>query len=159
MNKEIINLILLLTLGILYLFLFAKVQHLFFKKYSQINKNQAILIIFIASLISASINLIHISELAANANLFFLQTDDYLNTLIYSLSYYLGMWIFSLVFFRFSFLITALLTKEKEEDELIKNNIELALIHAVILIALSYVIAPSLIQIASKFIPYPKLPF
>jgi uncharacterized membrane protein YjfL (UPF0719 family) len=69
------------------------------------------------------------------------------------------MWIFSLVFFRFSFLITALLTKEKEEDELIKNNIELALIHAVILIALSYVIAPSLIQIASKFIPYPKLPF
>jgi hypothetical protein len=159
MNKEIINLIILLSFGILYLFFFAKVQHLFFKKYSQTNKNHAILIIFIASLISASINLIHIAELTTNANLFFLQMGDYVNTIIYSLSYYAGMWIFSLVFFRFSFLITALLTKEKEEDELIKNNIELALIHAIILIALSFVIAPSLIQIASKFIPYPKLPF
>lgn len=159
MNNEILNLILLLALGIVYLFFFAKIQHLFFQKFSQTNKNNAILIVFIASLISASINLIHIAELTTNANIFFLKINDYTSALIYSLSYFGGMWFFSIVFFRLSFLVTGLLTKEKEEDELIKNNIELALIHAIILIALSFVIAPALIQIASEFIPYPKMPF
>lgn len=159
MNNEILNLILLLALGIVYLFFFAKIQHLFFQKFSQTNKNNAMLIVFVASLISASINLTHIAELTTNANIFFLKINDYTSALIYSLSYFGGMWVFSIVFFRLSFLITGLLTKEKEEDELMKNNIELASIHAIILIALSYVIAPALIQIASEFIPYPKMPF
>jgi hypothetical protein len=69
------------------------------------------------------------------------------------------MWVFSLLFFRFSFIIVGFLTPENEEDELIKNNIELAVVHAIILIALSFLIAPALIQIASEFIPYPKMPF
>ena len=43
--------------------------------------------------------------------------------------------------------------------ELLKNNIELAIIHAVILISLSFVIAPALVKIAAEFIPYPKMPF
>jgi hypothetical protein len=159
MNNEILNLILLLALGIVYLFFFAKIQHLFFQKFSQTNKNNAMLIVFIASLISASINLIHIAELSTNANIFFLKMNDYVSALIYSLSYFASMWIFSLVLFRLSFLIVGLLTPEKEEDELIKNNIELALTHAIILVALSFVIAPALIQIASEFIPYPKMPF
>lgn len=159
MKTEIINLVLLLVLGLVYLFFFAKIQHVFFQKFSQTNKNHAVLIIFIASLIAASINLIHIAELTANANRFFLRAEDYINTLIYSLSYFAGMWIFSIVFFRLSFIFIGFLTPEKEEDELIKNNIELAVTHAVILIALSFVIAPAIIQIASEFIPYPKMPF
>ena len=69
------------------------------------------------------------------------------------------MWIFSLVFFRLSFIVVGLLTPENEEDELMKNNIEIAAIHAIILIALSFVISPALIQIASEFIPYPKTPY
>ena len=56
-------------------------------------------------------------------------------------------------------MVIGLLTPEKEEDELVKNNIELALIHSIILISLSFIIAPALTQIASEFIPYPKMPF
>ena len=159
MKTEIINLVLLLVLGLVYLFFFAKIQNVFFQKFSQKNKNHAVLIIFISSLIAASINLIHIADLTANANRFFLRAEDYLNTLIYSLSYFVAMWIFSIVIFRLSFVFIGFLTPEKEEDELIKNNIEIAVIHAVILIALSFVIAPAIIQIASEFIPYPKMPF
>ncbi len=159
MKTEIINLVLLLVLGLVYLFFFAKVQNVFFQKFSQKNKNHAVLIIYISSLIAASINLIHIADLTANANRFFLRAEDYLNTIIYSLSYFAAMWVFSIVFFRLSFVFIGFLTPEKEEDELTKNNIEIAVIHAVILIALSFVIAPAIIQIASEFIPYPKMPF
>jgi hypothetical protein len=143
----------------LYLFFFAKIQHIFFKKFSQTNKNHAVLIVYVASLIAASINLIHISELTANANRFFLKSSNFVNSLVFSLSYFVGMWVFSLILFRLSFLVVGFLTPENEEDELMKNNVELALIHAIILVALSFVIAPALIQIASEFIPYPKMPF
>ena len=159
MKSEIINLLSLLVLGLLYLFFFAKIQHIFFKKFSQTNKNHAVLIVFVASLIAASINLIHISELTANANRFFLKSGDFVNAIVFSLSYFSGMWVFSLILFRLSFFVVGLLTPENEEDELMKNNVELALIHAIILIVLSFVIAPALIQIASEFIPYPKMPF
>jgi hypothetical protein len=159
MKTEIINLLSLLVLGLLYLFFFAKIQHIYFQKLSQPKKNHAVLIVFVASLIAASINLIHISELTANANQFFLKSGEYISALIFSISYFVCMWIFSLLFFRLSFVVIGFLTPEKEEDELLKNNVELAVIHAVILIALSFVIAPALIQIASEFIPYPKMPF
>jgi hypothetical protein len=159
MKSEIINLLSLLVLGMLYLFFFAKIQHIFFKKFSQTNKNHAVLIVYVASLIAASINLIHISELTANANRFFLKSSNFVNSLVFSLSYFVGMWVFSLILFRLSFLVVGFLTPENEEDELMKNNVELALIHAIILVALSFVIAPALIQIASEFIPYPKMPF
>ena len=159
MKSEIINLLVLLVLGLFYLFFFAKMQHVFFQKLSQPKKNNAVLIVFVASLISASINLTHIADLTSDAIRFFLKSEDYLTALLFSVSYFAGMWIFSLVFFRLSFIVVGLLTPENEEDELMKNNIEIAAIHAIILIALSFVISPALIQIASEFIPYPKTPY
>ena len=69
------------------------------------------------------------------------------------------MWLFSLGLFHVSFLITGMLTTESEKDELSKNNIEVALLHSIILISLSFIIAPALTKIASSFIPYPELPF
>jgi hypothetical protein len=159
MFEESFNLFALFILGLLYLFMFAKIQHAFFLKLSQPKKNHAVLIVYVASLIAASINLVHISELTANSTRFFLKTEDYVNAMAYSLAYFAGMWAFSVLFFRFSFIIVSFLTTENEEDELIKNNIELAVVHAIILIALSFVIAPALIQIASEFIPYPEMPF
>ena len=159
MFEESFNLLVLFSLGLLYLFMFAKIQHAFFLKLSQPKKNHAVLIVYVASLIAASINLVHIAELTSNATRFFLKTEDYGNAVVYSLAYFGGMWVFSVLFFRFSFIIVSYLTPENEEDELIKNNIELAVIHAIILIALSFVIAPALIQIASEFIPYPEMPF
>lgn len=159
MFEELFNLLVLFTLGLLYLFMFAKIQHAFFLKLSQPKKNNAVLIVYVASLIAASINLVHIAELTANASRFFLKSENYVNAMMYSFAYFAGMWAFSLLFFRFSFIIISYLTPENEEDELIKNNIELAIVHAIILIALSFVMAPALIRIASEFIPYPEMPF
>lgn len=159
MTKEIINLLILLILGLLYLFFFAKVQHRFFQHLSQPKKNNAVLIVFVASLISASVNLVHIADLAADAVRFFLKAGNYGSSILFAVSFFAGMWIFSILLFRLSYLVVGFLTPEKEEDELLKNNIELAIIHAVILISLSFVIAPALVKIAAEFIPYPKMPF
>jgi hypothetical protein len=42
---------------------------------------------------------------------------------------------------------------------LIKNNVEIALVHAAVLLMLSLMIAPALSSFAGGFIPYPVLPF
>ena len=159
MIVQILDLLILLTIGIIYLFFFAKVQHRFFQHLSQPKKNNAVLIVFVASLISASINLVHIAELAADAIRFFLKGSNYGSAILFAVSFFAGMWIFSILLFRLSYLVVGFFTPEKENDELLKNNIELAIIHAVILISLSFVIAPALVKIAAEFIPYPKLPF
>lgn len=159
MKSEIINLLTLLTLGLVYLYFFAKVQHQFFLPLSQPKKNNAVLTVFIASLISASINLVHIADLAADAMRFFLKNDNYTSCILFAIGYFTGMWIFSLLLFRLSYLVVGFLTPEKENDELLKNNIEIALIHAVILISLSFIIGPALVKIAAGFIPYPELPY
>jgi hypothetical protein len=159
MKIEIIDLLILLILGLLYLFFFAKIQHRYFQHLSQPNKNNAVLIVFISSLISASINLIHISDLAADAVRFFLKAGNYGSSILFAFSFFAGMWVFSILLFRLSYLVVGFLTPEKEDDELLKNNIELAIIHAVILISLSFVISPALVKIAAEFIPYPKMPF
>ena len=71
MTNNIINLLSLLILGIVYIFTFSKVQNSFFSKITQ-PKNQATIIVFIATIVTACINLIHISDAASDAMLFFL---------------------------------------------------------------------------------------
>jgi hypothetical protein len=159
MKNEIINLLSLLSLGLLYLFFFAKIQHRFFQNLSQPKKNNAVMIVFVASLISASVNLVHIANLASDAVRFFLKAGSYGYSILFAFSFFAGMWVFSILLFRLSYLVVGLLTPEKENDELLKNNIELAIIHAVILISLSFVISPALVKIAAEFIPYPQIPF
>jgi hypothetical protein len=153
------NLLILFFLGIIYLFFFAKVQKLYFRRFGESNRPLAVTILMLASVIAASVNLFHIAEQTADANRFFLSAKNYMNSALYSLSYFAGMWLFSLGLFHVSFLITGMLTVEREEEELSKNNIEFALLHSVILISLSFIIAPALTKIASSFIPYPELPF
>lgn len=159
MKFDIITLVLLLVYGVFYLFFFAKIQNRFFGHLGNPKKNHAVLILYISSLISASINLVHIAEVANNAIEFFLNNGDYIKTILFVSGFFVGMWIFSIVLFRFSFLIVGFLSKEKEEDELLKNNIELALVHSIVIITLSFLISPALVNIASELIPYPKLPF
>jgi hypothetical protein len=154
-----INLLILFFLGIIYLFFFAKVQKLYFHRFGDSDRPLAVTILLLASVIAASVNLFHIAEQTADANRFFLSAADYLNSALYSLAYFTGMWLFSLGLFHVSFLITGMLTTESEKDELSKNNIEVALLHSIILISLSFIIAPALTKIASSFIPYPELPF
>jgi hypothetical protein len=158
MTHNIINLLSLLILGIVYIFTFSKIQNSFFSKITH-PKNQATLIVFISSITSAVINLIHISDAASDAMLFFLDNNQLLKGMIFSISFFAGAWVFSWGFFRLSFFIIGNLTPENEMDELIKNNKEIAWLHAIIIIGLTFVIAPALVKIATAFIPYPKLPF
>jgi len=152
------DLLTLTLLSILYLFSFSRVQSIFFDKYLE-EKNAAILIVFSSSLLAAGINLTHISETSSDAMRYLLSQNDWAKAFGFSLLFFSGMWIFSYLLFRTAFLITGLLTPESEMVELRKNNIEIALIHAIIILVLSFVLAPAMARIASHFVPYPTLPF
>jgi len=158
MNTGLLNLLVLMVLGIGYMFGFIKMQQRFFAKFSNPTKNQAVLIVFIASLLMAGINLYHVADLTNQAFTFFVSNNQLSSAITYAVGYFAGMWVFSLIFFRFSYLVVGMLTHENEDVELTKNNVELAWTHAVILIVLAFVIAPALINIAAGFIPYPKFP-
>jgi hypothetical protein len=156
--KNSADLLILLTLGIVYLFSFAKMKTIFFSKYGT-SKNNALTILYLSSLVASAVNLIHISEGASDAILFFLKGNDMPKAILYAVSFFAVSWLFSIVLFQFSFFIVSLLTKEDETDELIKNNTEIAWLHAIILVSLTFVIAPAIVKIAVSFIPYPELPF
>ena len=119
----------------------------------------AFITVFTAAMISASVNLYCIADITSDAVSFFLSQKAYLKSFIYAVSFFSGMWLFSLILFHSSFFIISGLTTQNEKTELEANNMELALIHAVILVTLSFIISPALISIAGEFIPYPKTPF
>jgi hypothetical protein len=158
MVMELINLALASVMGILYMFLYVKITNKFLNGFAT-KKNNAILILFTASILSAGINLYHVSELSSAAFHFYFNNNNLLMAISSYLIFFSSMFLFSYVFLRLSFALIGALTKENESAELAKNNIEIALIHASILIILSFVIAPSVISFATQFIPYPKAPF
>lgn len=158
MLNEWMDLGTLTILSIFYLFTFARVQSNFFDKYLE-EKNAAILIVFGSSLLAAGINLNHISDTSSDAMRFLISQNEWAKALGFALLFFAGMWIFSYVLFRITFFITGFLTPESELNELRKNNIEIALVHAIIILVLSFVLAPAITRLASHFVPYPTLPF
>ena len=158
MLNEWMDLGTLTILSIFYLFTFARVQSNFFDKYLE-EKNAAILIVFGSSLLAAGINLNHISDTSSDAMRFLISQNDWAKALGFALLFFAGMWIFSYLLFRITFFITGFLTPESELNELRKNNIEIALVHAIIILVLSFVLAPAITRVASHFVPYPTLPF
>ena len=158
MLNEWMDLGTLTILSIFYLFTFARVQSNFFDKYLE-EKNAAILIVFGSSLLAAGINLNHISDTSSDATRFLISQNEWAKAIGFALLFFAGMWIFSYVLFRITFFITGFLTPESELNELRKNNIEIALVHAIIILVLSFVLAPAITRIASHFVPYPTLPF
>ncbi|MFY8010580.1 MAG: hypothetical protein ACOVRG_01240 [Saprospiraceae bacterium] len=158
MLNEWMDLGTLTILSIFYLFTFARVQSNFFDKYLE-EKNAAILIVFGSSLLAAGINLNHISDTSSDAMRFLISQNEWAKAIGFALLFFAGMWIFSYVLFRITFFITGFLTPESELNELRKNNIEIALIHAIIILVLSFVLAPAITRVASHFVPYPTLPF
>ena len=158
MLNEWMDLGTLTILSIFYLFTFARVQSNFFDKYLE-EKNAAILIVFGSSLIAAGINLNHISDTSSDAMRFLISQNEWAKAIGFALAFFAGMWIFSYLLFRITFFITGFLTPESELNELRKNNIEIALIHAIIILVLSFVLAPAITRVASHFVPYPTLPF
>jgi hypothetical protein len=153
-----IDLVILISLGVLFLFSYGKMKSTLLSKFGK-TKNNAITILFLGSIIASAVNLVHISSAASDAVLFFLKKNDIIMAIFYALCFFVLTWLFSLILFKFSFVVVSYLTKEDETDELIKNNIEIALLHAIILITLTFVIAPALVKIAVSFIPYPDMPF
>ena len=158
MLNEWMDLGTLTILSIFYLFTFARVQSNFFDKYL-VEKNAAILIVFGSSLLAAGINLNHISDTSSDAMRFLISQNEWAKAIGFALLFFAGMWIFSYVLFRVTFFITGFLTPESELNELRKNNIEIALVHAIIILVLSFVLAPAITRVASHFVPYPTLPF
>ena len=158
MLNEWMDLGTLTILSIFYLFTFARVQSNFFDKYLE-EKNAAILIVFGSSLLAAGINLNHISDTSSDAMRFLFSQNEWAKAIGFALLFFAGMWIFSYVLFRITFFITGFLTPESELNELRKNNIEIALVHAIIILVLSFVLAPAITRVASHFVPYPTLPF
>jgi len=158
MLNEWMDLGTLTILSIFYLFTFARVQSNFFDKYLE-EKNAAILIVFGSSLLAAGINLNHISDTSSDAMRFLISQNEWAKAIGFALLFFAGMWNFSYVLFRITFFITGFLTPESELNELRKNNIEIALVHAIIILVLSFVLAPAITRVASHFVPYPTLPF
>ena len=158
MLNEWMDLGTLTILSIFYLFTFARVQSNFFDKYLE-EKNAAILIVFGSSLLAAGINLNHISDTSSDAMRFLISQNEWPKAIGFALLFFAGMWIFSYLLFRITFFITGFLTPESELNELRKNNIEIALVHAIIILVLSFVLAPAITRVASHFVPYPTLPF
>ena len=154
---KLINLFLLMTIGIAYLYTFILAVKARFK--SAEPHSIAFVIVFTAALVSASVNLFAVAEITSDAVSFFLSQQSYLKAIFYALAFFGGMWIFSLVLFHSSFLIISSFTEEDEKEALENNNIELAMLHAVVLITLAFVISPALLSIAVEFIPYHKRPF
>ena len=158
MLNEWMDLGTLTILSIFYLFTFARVQSNFFDKYLE-EKNAAILIVFGSSLLAAGINLNHISDTSSDAMRFLISQNEWAKAIGFALLFFAGMWVFSYFLFRITFFITGFLTPESELNELRKNNIEIALVHAIIILVLSFVLAPAITRVASHFVPYPTLPF
>ena len=99
MKAELINLGILFVFGISYLISFSKVQERYFKKFGYPNRPLAVTIVLLGSILAASINMIHIAELAASANRFFIGQTEYFKMLVFALSFFTGMWVFSLALF------------------------------------------------------------
>jgi len=158
MLNEWMDLGTLTILSIFYLFTFARVQSNFFDKYLE-EKNAAILIVFGSSLLAAGINLNHISDTSSDAMRFLISQNEWAKAIGFALLFFAGMWVFSYVLFRITFFITGFLTPESELNELRKNNVEIALVHAITILVLSFVLAPAITRVASHFVPYPTLPF
>ena len=156
---NLFNLLLIIVLGIVYMFSYAIIINKYIEKKIAPNKNNALLILYFSAILSAGINLYHVSETATNAFVFFIDKSDYFKAIFYAVSFVGGMWLFSFLFFLVSFMFVTILTPKDEKIELSKGNFEMAGLHSIILILLSFVIAPALISVASEFIPYPELPF
>jgi hypothetical protein len=156
--SSVLNLSLITFLGIVYIFTYSQLVGNYLNKIAK-PKNAALLIVYFSAIFSAGINLFHISEIAENAFLFFMDKKEVIKAILYSFGFVSGMWVFSFVFFLVSFLLVSMLTPRDEKSELAMGSIEMAGLHGSILIILSFVIAPALISIASQFIPYPDMPF
>jgi hypothetical protein len=156
--KEVINIVLLLVLGIFYMVGMAKIIGKYINSFGAA-RNNAITVLYIAAISASGIILVNISKVITDAFIFFYDQKSVFKAIAFTLGYFIGAGVFYIGFFYLSFIITSLLTKEKEKESIKNNNVELALIHGALLIVISFLVGPALSNWAASFIPYPDLPF
>ncbi len=157
-SRNALDLVVLMTFGIFYLYSFARIKKSFLRRLGSA-QNESITVVFFGGIVAAAVNLVHIADAASDAILFFLEQNDPVRALLYALCFFMAAWVLSLLLFRASFWMVSKLSYEDELEELAKNNREIAWMHFIILVALTFVIAPAWVKIAISFIPYPVLPF
>lgn len=158
MTAEILNLVTLFILGIAYLVLMSKFNITLTRRFIK-QKNTAGYILYASVLIASAIYLVQTADIASSANRYFMRTDLYSSALLYSCAFFILSFICSILLILSSFFVSSMLTPESEKDELANNNIELAIMHGVILISLALITHQGFSTIMTSFIPYQDMPY
>lgn len=157
MLNGILNFSILFLLGISYLIIFSKFNTILTGKFLK-NKNVAGFILYASILITSAIYLTETAELCAQANRFFMRNGEYFNAIMYSSVFFIACLLSAVLLTYSSFYVTSMITSVSEKEELANNNIELAIIHAIVLITLALITKKEFQYIISKFIPFPEIP-
>ena len=91
--KEIINIILLMILGIVYLVAFTKIISAFLNKLTS-QRNNAIITLFVSAIAAAGIVVIDISKVISDAFQFFWDNSQIALAIGFTLLLFIGSWIF-----------------------------------------------------------------
>jgi hypothetical protein len=157
-SRNALDLVVLMTFGVFYLYSFARLKKSYLRRLGSA-QNESITVLFLGGVVASAVNLVHTADAASDAILFFLEQNNPVRALLYALCFFMAAWVLSFLLFRASFWIVSKLSQEDEREELAKNNQEIAWLHVIILVVLTFVIAPAWVKIAVSFIPYPALPF
>ena len=158
MTAEILNLLTLFLLGIAYLVIMSKFNIILTGKYMQ-EKNTAGYLLYAAVLIASAIYLVQTADIASESNRFFMRKGMYSSALLYSGIFFIFSFLCSMILTMSSFFVSSMLTIKSEKEELANNNIELAIMHAVILISLALITHQGFATILTSFIPFPEMPY
>ncbi len=158
MTAEILNLVTLFILGIAYLVLMSKFNITLTGRFIK-EKNTAGYILYASVLIASAIYLVQTADIASSANRYFMRTSLYSSALLYSCAFFILSLICSILLILSSFFVSSMLTAESEKDELANNNIELAIMHGVILISLALITHQGFSTIMTSYIPYQDMPY
>ncbi len=158
MTPELMNLITLFLLGIAYLVVVSKLNILLTQKFLRV-KNTASYILYASVLIASAIYLVMTADIVADSNRFFMRNEQYTTALFYSIGFFALSLISTIVLTLSSFMVSSILTKASEKEALENNNIELAIMHSVILISLAFITFKGVSNIMTSFIPFPDIPF
>lgn len=158
MTAEILNLLTLFLLGIAYLVIMSKFNIILTDKYMQ-KKNTAGYLLYAAVLTASAIYLVQTADIASESNRFFMRKGMYSSALMYSGIFFILSFLCSMILTMSSFFVSSMLTIKSEKEELANNNIELAIMHAVILISLALITHQGFATILSSYIPFPEMPY
>ena len=158
MTAEILNLLTLFLLGIAYLVIMSKFNIILTGKYMQ-EKNTAGYLLYAAVLIASAIYLVQTADIASESNRFFMRKGMYSSALLYSGIFFILSFLCSMILTMSSFFVSSMLTIKSEKEELANNNIELAIMHAVILISLALITHQGFATILTSYIPFPEMPY